>query len=110
MTRGSLYTLHYPLGDRPRLVIGDNNDYEVQDCSERGLSCIASPGECPLSGSTLEGALRFPDGTQLVVEAVIVRTERDRVWLWFTNRGIPSRVILDQQRYLLGRYVTLAPS
>ena len=93
----------YPATARPRLALGDW-EYEVLDCSERGLRYRCLRELLPEPGTELRGMVRFPRGAEAAVEGAVLRVQGDEVAVLFTATWIPRAAILDEQRYLRGRY------
>jgi hypothetical protein len=87
----------YPKGERPTLLVG-GAAYEVLDCSERGLR-VARAGAAPLETSVdIQGRVRYPTGTEVMIEGVVVRVQDDAIAIQFTGLWIPRDVILAELR------------
>jgi hypothetical protein len=87
----------YPPGERPTLTVG-GGAYEVLDCSERGLR-VMQTGATPLETSVdIQGRVRFPPGTEVTIEGVVLRVQDDAVAIQFTGLWIPRDVILAELR------------
>jgi hypothetical protein len=87
----------YPKGQGPTLIIGDAV-YEILDCSERGLR-VARATPMPLEASVdFQGRVRFPPGTEVPVEGVVLRVQDDEIAIQFTGLWIPRDVILAELR------------
>lgn len=87
----------YPEGQRPTLTVG-GGVYEVLDCSERGLRVARS--EAPLLEPSVDfqGRVRFPPGTEVPIEGVVLRVQEDAIAIQFTGLWIPRDVILAELR------------
>jgi hypothetical protein len=87
----------YPEGQRPTLTVG-SGVYEVLDCSERGL-LVARTGAASLETSLdVQGRVRFPTGTDVTIEGVVLRVQDDAIAIQFTGLWIPRDVILAELR------------
>ncbi len=87
----------YPEGQRPTLIVA-GAAYQVVDCSERGLR-VARAGAALLETSVdLQGRVRFPTGTEVTIEGVVVRVQDDAIAIQFTGLWIPREVILGELR------------
>jgi hypothetical protein len=91
--------VQYPVSERPTLTVG-GAAYEVLDCSERGLLIVRSGHALVQAGTDFRGTIRFPTGTEVTVEGVVVRAQEDAVAIQFTGLWIPRDVILAEQRRL----------
>lgn len=92
--------VEYAPGERPVFLSG-GGAFEVVDCAERGLRYVA-PGAAPEVGSDIRGTIRFPDGPEVPVEGVVVRTGRDGIAINFTQLWIDKEVIERERRRLRG--------
>lgn len=87
----------YPHGQRPLLIIGSGS-YDICDCSERGLR-VARANAGPLETSVdIQGRVRFPTGTEVTIEGVVLRVQKDTIAIQFTGLWIPRDVILGELR------------
>jgi hypothetical protein len=95
--------VEYAPGDRPVFLSG-GGAFEVVDCAERGLRYVASTAtSVPDVGSDIRGTVRFPDGPEVPIEGVVVRSGRDGVAINFTQLWIDKEVIERERRRLRGR-------
>lgn len=95
------YRVVYPVAARPVFrEFGARVDHPVADCSERGLRYLSAEARTPPVGSMIEGSIVFPEGTEVRVAGVVVRTRQSEVALHLTGEPIPFHVIIQQQRYL----------
>ena len=91
--------VQYAATERPTLTVA-GGDYEVLDCSERGL-LVARAGDALVEpGLDLQGKIRFPTGVEVTVEGVVLRAQADAIAIQFTGLWIPRDVILAEQRRL----------
>jgi hypothetical protein len=87
----------YPPGQRPTLIVGAGK-YEVCDCSERGL-LVARAGTALLETTVdIHGQVRFPTGTEVTIEGVVLRVQDETIAIQFTGLWIPRDVILGELR------------
>ena len=94
--------VEYAPGERPVFLSG-GGAFEVMDCAERGLRYVASADAgIPEVGSDIRGTVRFPDGPEVQVEGVVVRTGGGGVAINFTQIWIDKEVIERERRRLRG--------
>jgi hypothetical protein len=91
--------VQYAASERPILTVGGAT-YGVLDCSERGLLIVGAGHALAHAGTDFRGTIRFPTGTEVPVEGVVVRAQEDAVAIQFTGLWIPRDVILAEQRRL----------
>lgn len=96
------YRVAYPTPLRPRLDVHDF-EFDVVDVSERGLRFRLGKAAPPEPGNEVEGVVRFRRGDTVTVRGVIVRVREGEVSARL-EEGIPLRVIMDEQRFLLDRH------
>lgn len=95
------YRVVYPVAARPVFrEFGAPADHPVADCSERGVRYLSGESRTPPVGSVVEGTIVFPDGSEVRVGGVVVRTWQAEVALHLTGQPIPFTTIIQQQRYL----------
>ena len=87
--------------ERPVFLSGGGT-YEIVDCAERGMRYVPPGGRLPDIGSDVRGTIRFPDGPEVLVEGVVVRTGGDGVAVNFTQIWIDKEVIERERRRLRG--------
>lgn len=98
------YRLRFPYAERPRLMIGQR-DYEVVDCSVRGVRYVSSPkSPVLLPGDAVEGTLRFRRRTQTPIQGLILRIEGDQIALYMPDSEIPFATLWGEERWLLTHY------
>jgi hypothetical protein len=98
------YRLNFPYAERPRLVIG-TRDYEVVDCSVRGVRYVSSPkSPILLPGDRVEGTLRFRRRTQTPIQGLIMRIQNDQIALFIPDSEIPFTTLWGEERWLLAHY------
>jgi hypothetical protein len=95
------YRVVYPVAARPVFrEFGAAADHTVADCSERGLRYFSGEGRTPSVGAAVEGTIVFPDGSEVRVAGVVVRTWQQEVALHLSTGPIPFPTIIAQQRFL----------
>jgi hypothetical protein len=87
----------YPKGQGPTLTIGDAV-YEVLDCSERGLRVARADAASLQASVDFQGRVRFPPGTEVPIEGVVLRVQDEEIAIQFTGVWIPRDVILAELR------------
>ncbi|MFO1372471.1 MAG: PilZ domain-containing protein [Candidatus Competibacteraceae bacterium] len=97
------HRLRFPFAERPRLIIG-KQDYEVVDCSVRGLRYASKRKPLVATGDRVEGILQFRRRTQAPIRGLVVRIQNDEIALYLPDREIPLIILLKEQRYLLDHY------
>jgi hypothetical protein len=95
--------VEYAPGERP-LFLSGGESFEVVDCAERGIRVLPSREvpQLPEVGSDLHGTVRFPGGTEVPVEGVVVRVSGDGIAVNFTQVWIDKEVIERERRRLRG--------
>ena len=90
-------------GDRPIFLSGGGT-FEVVDYAERGLRyvLVSERPALPEVGSEVRGTIRFPDGPEVPVEGVVVRSGGDGVAVNFTQLWIDKEVIERERRRMRG--------
>ncbi len=96
------YRVTYPSSLRPRLTI-QGHSFDVLDLSERGLRFRLGDVPAPAPGNDLEGTVRFRRGEALTVRGTVLRVIDHDVSVRL-EEGIPVRVIMEEQRFLLHRH------
>jgi hypothetical protein len=92
------YRVVYPTAARPWFIVA-SVAREVVDLCEMGLRYRTVAGEQPALGDEIQGLVRLRRGEVVEVTGVVVRLVERQVALRL-SRGIPLRIILDEQRYL----------
>jgi hypothetical protein len=87
--------------DRPIFLSGGGT-FEVVDCAERGMRYVAMHRPLPEVGSDVRGTVRFPEGPEVPVEGVVVRSGDDGVAVNFTQLWIDKEVIELERRRVRG--------
>lgn len=102
------YRIVYPAPVRPRFHTA-NGSYPVLDLSEGGLRyTLPEPrGSAPTvarpdPGTEVVGHVAFCHGASIPVRGRVVRVEGVQVALQL-EAGVPYKVILEEQRYLLAK-------
>ena len=102
-SRRALYRVAYPIAERPTFRFG-RYEYQVVDCSERGLRYHVATRRLPSLGTPLAGILDFRrEGASIEIAGEVIRTRGDIVVLALDAPGIPFSHILAEQRYLRAR-------
>ena len=99
------YRVVYPATARPRFrEFGVGVEHMVLDCSEKGLRFRSARPPIPAIGSEVEGTIEFPDGEELRVAGIVVRTRDGEVAVHLSARPIPFTRIIQQQRFLRQKF------
>jgi len=99
------YRIDYPRPARPTLRVGDAS-LEVVDCSESGLRFeLVRGAEPPPPGTRVRGTVRFVSGDEVEIEGYVTRTGADGVAVRFTEKPIPFRTVLEEQKYLRSHFL-----
>lgn len=96
------YRVAYPTSLRPRLEVLDHQ-FDVVDVSERGLRFRLGKAAAPEPGNEVQGTLQFRRGDTVPIRGVVVRIDDGEVATRL-DEGIPLRVIMAEQRFLLDRH------
>lgn len=97
------YRLRFPHPERPCLIIG-RQQYEVVDCSARGLRFIITQQPLPSLGDLLEGRLQFRRHSQAPIRGLVVRIQHGEIALHMPDNEIPFTILRSEERYLLNHY------
>lgn len=100
------YRVAYPTQARPRLMV-QGHTFDVVDISERGirfklLDSVPPPGV----GNEVRGTVRFRRGDTVDVRGTVLRLDGREVAMHLDD-GIPLRVVMEEQRFLLDRHRNL---
>jgi hypothetical protein len=96
------YRVAYPTSLRPKLLV-QGHTFDVVDISERGIRFRLDKAEAPAPGFEVQGAVRFRRGETITVRGVVLRVIQGEVAAKL-EEGVPLRVIMEEQRYLLDRH------
>ncbi len=96
------YRVAYPTSLRPKLLV-QGHTFDVVDISERGIRFRLEKAEEPGPGFEVQGAVRFRRGETVNVRGVVLRVVQGEVAAKL-EEGVPLRVIMEEQRYLLDRH------
>ncbi len=96
------YRVAYPATLRPRLLV-QGHTFDVVDISERGIRFRLAKADEPAPGFEVQGAVRFRRGETITIRGIVLRVVQGEVAAML-EEGVPLRVILDEQRYLLDRH------
>jgi hypothetical protein len=96
------YRVAYPTTLRPKLLV-QGHTFDVVDISERGIRFRLAQAEEPAPGFEVQGTVRFRRGETITVRGVVLRVVQGEVAAKL-EEGVPLRVIMEEQRYLLDRH------
>lgn len=96
------YRVAYPTALRPKLLV-QGHTFDVVDISERGIRFRLGGAEEPAPGFEVQGAVRFRRGETITVRGVVLRVVQGEVAAKL-EEGVPLRVIMEEQRFLLDRH------
>ncbi|MEO8636745.1 MAG: PilZ domain-containing protein [Gemmatimonadales bacterium] len=96
------YRVAYPTVARPKLLI-QGHTFEVVDVSERGIRFRLGDAAPPALGVELEGTVRFKRGETIDVRGTVLRFDGGEVSARL-DQGVPLRLIMEEQRFLLQRH------
>jgi hypothetical protein len=96
------YRVAYPTALRPKLLV-HGVSFDVVDISERGIRFRLGKAEEPEPGFELLGVVRFKRGETATVRGTVLRVIDGEVACRL-EEGVPLRVIMEEQRYLLHRH------
>ena len=99
------YRIGYPTVARPRLLL-DGKPHEVVDISEHGIR-FRTGEEPPEPGAEVRGVVRFRSGEVITIRGKVLRVQQGEAAA-FLEEGVPYRVIVEEQRFLLDRHRNLA--
>lgn len=97
------YRLKFPPFERPCLLVG-RQQYEVLDCSARGLRFTLSRQAPPSLGDWVEGRLQFRRNTHAPIRGLIIRIQNGEIALYMPDNEIPFTILRGEERYLLNHY------
>jgi PilZ domain len=95
------YRVAYPTALRPKLLV-HGVSFDVVDICERGLRFRLGTADAPQPGFEVQGVIRFKRGETVNVRGTVLRVVQGEVSAKL-DEGIPLRVVMDEQRYLLDR-------
>lgn len=96
------YRIMYPTAARPRFIIGELA-HEIVDLSDQGIRYRVGQQENRTVGDEIQGVVRFRRGETVPVLGSVVRVRGGDVALRL-EPGIPTRIMLEEQRYLRERH------
>jgi hypothetical protein len=98
----AFYRIEYPTRERPSLeLIGEV--YDVIDVCESGVRYLLRGGR-PKAGDSIHATVRFRRGDVVAVTGEIVRVQDGYAAVRLDPPGIPLRIILEEQKFLLRHY------
>jgi hypothetical protein len=95
------YRVAYPTTLRPKLMV-HGVGFDVVDISERGIRFRLGDAHQPEAGLELQGEVRFKRGETISVRGTVLRVHNGEVAAHLDD-GIPLRIVMDEQRFLLDR-------
>lgn len=96
------YRVAYPTQLRPKFLV-QGFTFDVVDISERGLRFRLGDAATPDAGNEVQGTVRFRSGETITVRGTVLRVDGREVAVRL-EEGVPLRVIMEQQRFLLDRH------
>lgn len=100
------FRIHYPTMDRPVFKIA-GRPFSIANISEAGVA-LAIRGGFPMGvGDAIRGTIHFKSEKELRVTGKIIRRVEDKV-IFRLDKSIPLPIIMEEQRFLLKKYKTLA--
>lgn len=96
------YRVAYPTQLRPKFLV-QGFTFDVVDISERGLRFRLGDAATPDAGNEVQGTVRFRSGETITVRGAVLRVDGREVAVRL-EEGVPLRVIMEQQRFLLDRH------
>ena len=96
------YRVAYPTALRPKLLV-HGVSFDVVDISERGIRFRLGSAQAPEPGFELQGVLRFRRGETITIRGAVLRVDQGEVAARL-EEGIPLRVVMEEQRFLLDRH------
>lgn len=97
------YRLRFPPPERPCLIVG-RQEYEVLDCSARGLRFVVTQQPLPALGDLVEGRLHFRRNSHAPIRGLIIRIQNGEIALHMPDSEIPFAILRGEERYLLNHY------
>ena len=98
----AFYRIEYPTRERPSLE-AHGVVYDVIDICETGVRYHVLNGR-PTIGDSLHGTVRFRRGEEVPVTGEIVRVQDGYAAVRLDPPGVPLRIILEEQKFLLRHY------
>ena len=96
------YRVAYPTQLRPKFLV-QGFAFDVIDISERGRRFRLADAATPEAGNEVQGTVRFRRGETITVRGAVLRVDGREVAVRL-EEGVPLRVIMEEQRYLLDRH------
>ncbi|NLE30087.1 MAG: PilZ domain-containing protein [Phycisphaerae bacterium] len=97
--RRSHYRIEYPITERPLLIMGDGEEYEVIDICEGGVKFFYHAGKVFLPLQSVKGKIRYHDDAEEEIEGRVLRANDDFVVVQLTQKKIPYKRIVKEQFY-----------
>ena len=93
----------YPIVERPKVIVAGKS-YKIIDLSEGGLKIYVKPQPVSLKvDAIIVGKVFFADGVSQEFTGKILRTHEDFIVVR-TSVGISLQRIMNEQRFLIGKY------
>jgi len=96
------YRIEYPTRERPTLE-AHGRVYEVIDICESGVRYRVEDTR-PKPGDSLHAKVRFRRGEEIAVSGEIIRVQDGYAAVRLDPPGVPLRIILEEQKFLLRHY------
>lgn len=101
--RRRFYRIDYPTIERPRLFVGKER-FDVLNVSEGGVHLLCELRGSMTPGCEVVGRIDFQGREEANVAGVVCRTTDTTVTIELTVEPVPLRIIMSEQRYLIGKY------
>lgn len=99
------FRLEHPAADRLQLVIG-RVAHEIVDLSANGVKFAMSKGFKPQLHERIKAQIALHDGNTYEVMGKVTRLDEDNnQCVLVLSRGVPLAKMLEEQRYLLQKYL-----
>jgi hypothetical protein len=93
------YRIEYPITERPTLILGDGEEYEVIDVCENGVKFFYHAGRSFLPLQSFKGKIRYHDKEEEEIEGKVLRSTEEFVVVQLTLKKIPYKRIVKEQLY-----------
>jgi hypothetical protein len=93
------YRIEYPITERPTLIVGDSEEYEIIDVCEKGIKFFFHAGRSFLPLQSFKAKIRFHDDEEEEIEGKVLRANEDFVVVQLTTKVISYKRIVKEQLY-----------
>jgi hypothetical protein len=93
------FRIQYPAQVSPRLELS-GSVHRVIDVGEGGIRYVAAGALEPAPGAEVQGVVRFHRGEIASIRGEVLRVVNGEVSVRLDS-GVPYKIVLDEQRYLL---------